>query len=145
MLTHKALIALRYVSESVLWMVGLLYIVSYVAVLIPYYSNGIHEWSDGALNLVAYSWFDPEVAQPPTIESIYGSQGFAEFAFWVGGLFVACFFIPLVAMQAYLLLAYWHDFSRRGRAWRVGLHVTLVAVGIIGILNASKFLSWMEI
>jgi hypothetical protein len=145
MIAQKAQIVLRYLSESALWMIGLVYIVSYVVVLIPYYSNGVHEWSDGALNLVAYSWFDPEVAQPPTIEAVYGSQEFAEFAFWVGGLFVACFFIPLVAVQPYILLAYWHDFSRTGRAWRVGLHVALVTLGIIGILNASKFLSWMEI
>lgn len=144
MLTHKGLIALRYISESVVWMVGLLYIVSYVVVLIPYYSNCINEWSDGALKLVAYSWIDPEVAKLPAIESVYGSQGLAEFAFWIGGLFVACFFIPLLAVQAYILLAYWHDFSHRGRAWRIGLHVALAAVGIIGILNASKFLSWME-
>ena len=145
MLTHKALSTLKHTPDQILWTLGVLFSVIYIVILVPYFSNGINQYSEYALTIGAYDYYDPEVAQGPDIEYIYGNPTLGIFAFWFGACLGPCLFLPLTAFQAFTLMTHWHSFSRRGKTLRIFLHVILVVVSIVGILNAPKFGAWMEL
>src|SRR5688572_27982425 len=145
MLIQKDLIALRRTPDLILWTLGLLLIAIYILILIPYYSNDIYAYSDYALRIGAYDYHDSEVAQGPDIEDIYGSPALGHFSFWFGTCASPCLLLPLIALQAFVLLNHWHNFSSKGKTLRILLHFLLVVMAIVGFLHLTKFAAWMEI
>jgi hypothetical protein len=135
----------RHSLDALSCLLGLLFIAAYIVVLIPYYSNGINEYSNDALIAGAYDYYTPSVAPGPDIEDIYGSQTLGAFAFWYVLCTARCLFLPLALFQLFTLLKYWHSISGIGKTLRLSLLLAVLAVGVLGMLNASKFDSWMEL
>jgi hypothetical protein len=134
----------RSTSELIQWLLASLIAAGYILVLIPYYGNGIYEYSDYALTIGAAGFHDPQVAQGPSMDDVYGGPIVSTFAFWIGGCLAPYFLFPLFALHSFRLFCYWSDLSKWDRAWRITLLPAFFGLALTGVLNASKFVSWIN-